>query len=103
MVAYNTGSKNLQNNAAPERIVTTAAERGLFRMLGVAPVAGRTFRDDDRPSVAVVGAGFWKRHYAGDPLLIGRKITLDGEGFTVIGAMPVMVAGGGFEPPTFGL
>jgi hypothetical protein len=39
MVAYNTGSKNLQNNAAPERIVTTAAERGLFRMLGVAPVA----------------------------------------------------------------
>src|SRR5882672_4987243 len=41
MVAYNTGSKNLQNSAEPERIVTTAAERGLFRMLGVAPVAGR--------------------------------------------------------------
>ena len=88
MVAYNTGSKNLQNSAEPERIVTTAAERGLFRMLGVAPIAGRTFRDDDPPNVVVIGAGFWKRHFAGDPLLIGRKITLDGEGFTVIGVMP---------------
>ena len=50
MVAYNTGSKNLQNSAEPERIVTTAAERGLFPMLGVAPIAGRTFRDDDPPN-----------------------------------------------------
>jgi len=65
-----------------------AAERGLFRLLGVEPVAGRTFRDDDPPNVAVVSAGFGKRHFGGDPLVIGRKITLDGESFTVIGVMP---------------
>ena len=88
MVAYNTGSKNVQNAADRARIVTTAAERGLFRMLGVEPIAGRTFRDDDPPNVVVIGAGFWERHFAGDPLLIGKKITLDGEGFTVIGVMP---------------
>ena len=88
IIAYNPGIRNLQDSAGPERIVTVAAERGLFRMLGVAPLAGRTFRDDDPSNVAVIGAGFWKRHFASDPSLIGRTIQLDGEAYTVIGVMP---------------
>jgi len=88
MIAYVPGSRNLQDIAEPERIATVAAERGLFRMLGIEPVAGRTFRDDDPSNVVVIGAGFAKRHFAGDPSPVGSKITLDGEGFTVIGVMP---------------
>ena len=88
MIAYVPGRRNLVGITEPERIVTVAAERGLFRLLGVEPVAGRTFRDDDPPNVAVVSAGFGKRHFGRDPSVIGRKITLDGESFTVIGVMP---------------
>jgi putative ABC transport system permease protein len=88
IIAYSNVSKNLQGVDEPERIATVSAERGLFRMLGVEPIAGRTFRDDDPPGVVVIGAGFWKRRFGGDPGLIGRKIVLDGEGFTVIGVMP---------------
>src|ERR1700677_1518937 len=51
MIAYSNQSSNLQDNSNAERIATVAAERGLFRMLGVAPILGRTFRDDDPPHV----------------------------------------------------
>lgn len=88
MIAYSNLSKNLQGVDEPERIATVSAERGLFRMLGVDPILGRTFRDDDPLGVVVIGAGFWKRRFGADPDLIGKKIVLDGEGFTVIGVMP---------------
>jgi putative ABC transport system permease protein len=88
IIAYSNVSKNLQGVDEPERIATVSAERGLFRMLGVEPIQGRTFRDDDPPGVVVIGAGFWKRRFGADLGLIGRKIVLDGEGFTVIGVMP---------------
>ena len=88
MAAYNYFSKNLQDNANPERVAAVMAERGLFRTLGVQPIAGRAFRDDDPPHVAVIGAGLWKRRFASDPALIGKNITLDGEAYTVLGVMP---------------
>ncbi len=87
-VAYNSFGKNLEGIAEPERIMTIRAERRLFRMLGVEARLGRTFRDDDPLPVAVIGAGIWKRRFGGDPAMIGRKIKLDGEDFTVIGVMP---------------
>jgi putative ABC transport system permease protein len=88
MIAYSNVSKNLQGVDEPEKIATVSAERGLFRMLGVEPILGRTFLDDDPPGVVVIGAGLWKRRFGADPGLIGKKIVLDGEGFTVIGVMP---------------
>ena len=88
MIAYVPGRRNLLGIDEPERVVTVAAERGLFRMLGAESAAGRTFGADDPPNVAVISAGFAKRRLGGDPSLIGRKITLDGENFTVIGVMP---------------
>ena len=88
MVAYSNVSRNLQNIADPEQVATVAAERSLFRTLGVEPIAGRTFLTDDPPQVVVISEGFWKRHFGADPSAVGRKITFDGEGFTVIGVMP---------------
>jgi putative ABC transport system permease protein len=88
MVAYSIGSRNLQNVADPEQVATVAAERSLFRTLGVEPIAGRTFLADDPPQVVVISEGFCKRHFGAGPSAVGRKITFDGEGFTVIGVMP---------------
>jgi predicted permease len=88
MIAYSNLSKNLQGVDEPERIATVSAERGLFHMLGAEPIEGRTFRDDDPPGVVVIGAGFWKRRFGTDLSLIGKKIVLDDESFTVIGVMP---------------
>ncbi|MDQ6893085.1 MAG: ABC transporter permease [Acidobacteriota bacterium] len=64
-----------------------------FRVLGVEPQIGRSFRDDEdrvpgRDAVAVLGPDFWKREFDGDPSVVGRVIRLNGTDFTVIGVAP---------------
>jgi putative ABC transport system permease protein len=66
-----------------------------FDVLGVTPVAGRTFtpEDDQRKGgpngpVAVISYGFWQREYGGDRAAIGRVIYLDGHAFTIVGVTP---------------
>ncbi len=88
MVAYGNISKDLQGIENPERIAAVRAEPGLFHLLGVQPILGRTFRADDPPNVVVVSAGFWKSRLGSNASRIGRKITLDGEPYTVTGVMP---------------
>jgi predicted permease len=65
---------------------------GFFRVLGVQPMIGREIqREEDRvggPAVAVLSYGMWKRSFASDPALVGGKIVLRGEPYTVVGIMP---------------
>lgn len=61
-----------------------------FRVLGVEPRLGRSFRDDEdfvpgRDAVVVLGPEFWKHEFAGDPTILGRTVRLNGTNFTVIG------------------
>jgi putative ABC transport system permease protein len=60
-----------------------------FDVLGVAPVAGRTFLPADAEQgaapVIVVSEGLWHRRFGGDPSLVGRQVRLNGSPFTVIG------------------
>lgn len=66
-----------------------------YSELGVSPVVGRVMVPSDAdpangapPQVAVLGYGFWKRQFSGDPNAIGRQITVNGHSFTVIGVTP---------------
>jgi len=64
-----------------------------FRLLGVAPAAGRAIRpEDDRVPlghpVAMLSYGYWKRRFALDPLVIGRALSISGTPFTIIGVTP---------------
>ncbi|TMB54068.1 MAG: FtsX-like permease family protein, partial [Chloroflexi bacterium] len=66
-----------------------------FETLGVSALLGRTLSErDDQPSggpdgpVAVISHGFWQRHFDGAPDVVGRTLTLDGKGFTIVGVMP---------------
>lgn len=57
-----------------------------FELLGVESALGRTFRAEeaDRP-VTVLSMALWHRRFAGDPEIIGRSVSLNGEPYTVIG------------------
>jgi putative ABC transport system permease protein len=65
---------------------------GYFRVLGISPVFGREFTDDeDRPggpAVAVLGHDIWTRMFDEDPSAVGRTILLRGESFRVVGVLP---------------
>jgi putative ABC transport system permease protein len=81
------------------------ASGGFFDVLGVPAVLGRTFtpQDDARGggpdgAVAVIGYGFWQRHFGGAPDVIGRALTIERVPYTVVGVTPA-----GFLGPDVGL
>jgi putative ABC transport system permease protein len=63
-----------------------------FRTLGVAPAIGRGFTaEEDSPAgerVAILGDGLWRRRFGANDGIIGKKIALDGDAYTVVGVMP---------------
>ncbi len=61
-----------------------------FSVLGVQPILGRLINpEDDQPgcgtSAADISYAFWQRNYAGDPSVIGKRLTLDGNSFQILG------------------
>jgi putative ABC transport system permease protein len=75
----------------PERIPGQSVTTAFFDVLGVRPIAGRTFTDADRqlePTVVVISERLWTSRFGRAPGIIGRAIVLDGEPFTIVGVMP---------------
>ena len=63
----------------------------VFDVLGVRPVAGRTFLpsdDTERASVVVLTESFWRSRFNADPTVVGRSLRLDGDPWTVVGIVP---------------
>jgi predicted permease len=83
-----------------EQVHTVLASSNLFSLLGVAPVLGRTFvEQDDTPNanhVVVLSAEAWQRYFGRDRSVLGRNIDLNGISYTVIGVLPP----GGAYPAT---
>lgn len=82
----------------PERVNGEYVSAGYFDLLGVRPVLGRSFRagEDVQPGaapVAVLGYGFWARHFGADPAVIGGSIKLNQRTYTIVGVMPVAFKG----------
>jgi putative ABC transport system permease protein len=85
----------------PETVSMERVTPGFFEVLGVRPIAGRTFTADDVPAgaelrpgvfsdVAVISERFWRSRFGSDPTVIGRTIRLgsSGDSRRVIGIMP---------------
>jgi putative ABC transport system permease protein len=64
---------------------------GIFDVLGVTPIAGRTFTAEDeakRANVVVLSEPLWRTRFNADPGIIGRELRLDGMNFMVVGVVP---------------
>jgi putative ABC transport system permease protein len=77
-------------NNAPEQIAAQMVTARYFEVLGVTPIAGRTFQPSDAttPNVVVLGEGLWRRRFGGDRTIVGRSIVIGGQPHTVIGIVP---------------
>ena len=98
LAASRNASFSLTGGAVPEEVLGRQVSWNLFRVLGVAPILGRDFTaEEDKPGtgyVAVLSHALWRQNFGSDPQIVGRKIELDSEKYTVIGVMPQ-----GFEFP----
>ena len=92
VAAYNSSARTLSGRGEPQQILVTHATPSLASVLRVSPALGRWFTEAEgatgAASVAVLSHGLWMRQFGGDPSIIGRSITLDGEPAEVIGVMP---------------
>src|SRR5262245_37351498 len=82
---------NVTGDGAPEQIIGRGVTPNFFSVLGVAPVAGRTFTDDENRAsakVVVISYGLWQRRYGGDRTIVGKQLLLNGVAYQVIGVMP---------------
>jgi putative ABC transport system permease protein len=83
---------NLTGAGEPERLTGSLVTANYFRAFGVGPARGRVFGADEERSgpapVAVLSDGLWKRRFGGDPSVVGKTLTLDGKGVTVVGIAP---------------
>ena len=91
------GTRNflLERDDGVQRFRGRFASAGLFEVLDVAPLLGRTIHEDEYPltgdRVAVLSHGFWQRAFGGDPQVLGRTLSVDGlrqQSCTVVGVMP---------------
>src|SRR5262249_15444319 len=82
-----------QSNATPRIKGGLLISANYFRVLGVEPQLGRSFRDDEdqvarRDAVVVLGSECWKREFASDTSVLGKTVRLNGKEFTVVGVAP---------------
>jgi predicted permease len=63
-----------------------------FTLLGAKPELGRIYTQQDTApgflEPVVISNGFWRRYYGSDPNIVGRKMQLDGDMYTIVGVMP---------------
>ena len=93
MAAVLNASVNVSDDEdAPERTQGGYVSWDFFRMLGVQPVLGRDFvEEDDRPGAAptvLLGYSVWTNRFANDPEVLGATIRVNSLPATVIGVMP---------------
>ncbi len=76
----------------PEEVPIVRISANLLPTLGVTPIAGRGFRDDEEPKsgdrVVMLTESFWRKHYQASPSALGQKLTLSDNVYTIIGVVP---------------
>jgi predicted permease len=75
-----------------ERIEMLGTSFDYFNVLGAQPALGRVYGPQDaQPGFTeniVISDGLWKRQFGGDPRILGRRIRVDNDAYTIVGVMP---------------
>jgi putative ABC transport system permease protein len=82
----------LAGGDAPERLNGSLMSSSIFASIGIAPIAGRTFNEQDDvpggPRVAVISERLWRNRFGARGDIINLPVTLNSQPFTIVGVMP---------------
>jgi predicted permease len=91
---YRAGDNEMTGMGEPERLTSVPVTGNLFALLGVQPVIGRSFTTEEcqgkysAPPALLLSHNFWRRGFASDPTIVGRKLILNNQPVTVVGVLP---------------
>jgi len=101
LYTYRELGADLTDGPTPRRLTRMRVSAGYFETLGVPPLLGRTFREEESygpgesqgsrdliAPVTVVSHHLWTDQLGADENVVGSTIRLDGERFEVVGVMP---------------
>ncbi len=92
IAGYTIDATTLDRDGKASLVLTGLVSAELFDVLGARPLLGRTFVEgEDRPGrelALVLSHGFWQQELGGDRNIIGQRLHLGGQPYTVIGVMP---------------
>ncbi|HET9373050.1 MAG TPA: ABC transporter permease [Vicinamibacterales bacterium] len=92
IAAYSSASATFTDGETAERIPGAQVSWDLIELLGVGPARGAGFTAaQDAPGanrVLVISHGLWQRRFGGDPGVVGRTVTVNGQPMTILGVMP---------------
>ncbi len=92
MGLYTGFSMSLVGEEGAERVSGLTATWDLLETLRLVPVIGRTFTPEDGmeggPQVVLLINAFWQERWGGDPAVLGRSLTLNGEPYEIVGVLP---------------
>ncbi len=82
----------LGGEGEPERVSAVAVTPNFLTLLGVRPVTGRLFTQEEGDTgagqVVLLGEEFWRARFGADPSVVGRTLTLDERPVTIAGVVP---------------
>src|SRR5580704_6557849 len=99
MAFYGIGDSKLIGQGEPERLTTIPVSQNFFPVLGVEPILGRQFTEEEAsgnrnfngnngPGVVMLNYTLWQRRFGSDPHIIGKTIDLDGQLDVIVGVLP---------------
>ena len=90
--SFNTNNASIVGPGGRVQVRQSKVEAALLKLLGVQPLLGRVFRDEEdlpgRTHVVVLSEEAWRKLYAADPNIVGKALTIRGEAYTILGVMP---------------
>ncbi len=99
---YHFATAAVTGDGDPEALPVLETTSGTFRALGLTPVLGRLFTPDDEdpdaPALVMLGYGYWKSRYGGDPGVAGRTVDVDGVTREIVGVAPPEISALGADP-----
>ncbi|HEY7404144.1 MAG TPA: ABC transporter permease [Candidatus Angelobacter sp.] len=83
----------VQGKDGSKTVVTPGMTPNVFKLLGVAPLLGRTFTEDEGqpggPQAVLLSEGLWREAFNSDREIVGKTIRVNGKSRTVVGVMPL--------------
>jgi predicted permease len=83
---------NLTTGDRVQQLKAAHVSKDYFKVFGIAPARGRSFTESEDmpngPKAVVISDRLWTSHFARNPNMLGRTLVLNGDPYTVIGAMP---------------